>query len=143
MVSNQKIPNAAYCTLYVPKQALHDLQVKCCMQPAVHSATVASVRHVWIEHAHDVLLHAENDAVHLACKTALSPAFAPSLLPAATAGHNRPGPAEGSVPCRDGTCQACQEPSSACIRIYLPGPVASKYIPAATQAEVQGQLWGY
>jgi len=128
-------PDAGYCTLRVFGKSWHDLQINCCVQPSVHSATMTSVCHVWIGHAHDVLLHAENDVVHFACKTPLSIAFAPSLLLAAIAGHNRPGPAKGSVPCRDGTCQAYQEPSSACIRIYLPGPVASKYIPAATQAE--------
>ena len=113
----------------------HDLQINSCVQPSVHSATATSVCHVCIGHAHDVLLHAENDVVHLACKTPLSITFAPSLILATTAGHNRPGPAKGPVPCRDGTRQAYQEPSSACIRFYLPDPVASKYIPATTQAE--------
>ncbi len=120
---------------FPPQNSLHGLQTKCDVQLSVHSATMTSVCHVGIGHALDVLLHVQNVAVHLACKTPLSILFAPSLLLAAVVGHNRPGPAKGSVPCRDGTCQAYQEPSSACIRIYLPGPVAPKYIPAATQAE--------
>ncbi len=67
MVSNQKIPNAGYCTLRISGEALHDLQVNCCIQPSVYCAAMPSVCHVWIEHAHDVLMHSENDAVHLAC----------------------------------------------------------------------------
>lgn len=67
MVSNQILLTVPCMFL---KEALHDLQVKCCIQPSVHSATMASVCHAWIEHAHDVLMHAEKNAVHLACKTA-------------------------------------------------------------------------
>jgi len=40
------------------------------LQPSVHFGTVASVCHVWTKHARDMLMHAENGAVHQACKTA-------------------------------------------------------------------------
>ncbi len=129
MVSNQKTTNAGYCPLHVFGMICKSTLVYS------HQCTLLQRHLCVIGHAHDVLLHAENDVVHLACKTPLSITFAPSLILAATAGHNRPGPAKGPVPCRDGTRQAYQEPSSACIRIYLPDPVASKYIPATTQAE--------
>ncbi len=44
-------PDAGYCTLRVFGKSWHDLQINCCVQPSVHSATMTSVFHVWIGHA--------------------------------------------------------------------------------------------